>query len=65
MATLSFTGGHLSRNSIEKINLLGAFCSLRALNTELNRVKNLAIKKKKKKRPLNEDYATAAAKPLQ
>lgn len=55
MAILSFTGGHLSRNSIEKINLLSAFCSLRALNTELNRVRNLVLKKKKK-RPLNEEY---------
>lgn len=34
---LKFTGGHRSRNSIEKINLLSAFCSLRALNTELNK----------------------------
>lgn len=54
MAILSFTGGHLSRNSIEKINLLSAFGSLRALNTELNRVRNLILKKKK--RPLNEEY---------
>lgn len=54
MAILSFTGGHLSRNSIEKINLLSAFCSLRALNTALNRVRNLTLTLQK--RLLNEEY---------
>lgn len=49
IAILSFTGGHLSRNSIEKINLLSAFCSLGALNTELNRVRSLVLKKTKTK----------------